>query len=326
MATLVAGLNACLTREEAILVLSTAFSLCYDPTCVLPMRAKNATWFHTNIPSQLALFFDFTSAMVLQRPRYGLDCTLGRRLREDYILMSRLAATCGLQEEISRKVNFGCKPYTRSLRTDLTLTLVALASQSSSWQASKLKRGTVFASHCPDISFHDGRLWVNLSMSPVIDLLYAIQSVGIPITIHEEESHLSPYAYKPSPSDLNVRLGLEHNFWFNSNEYNHILKTRSWWPNEGDFLDWKKTHSHRLISPGRDQSCLNGPKLLKWTKARASQARATRASTCHAKWTFDVCRNARHRFNPKPLKQHCQRRSLHFPPIDAAIHLASVYV
>ena len=40
MTTLVAGLNACLTPEDAILVLSTAFSVRYDPRCVLPAHGS----------------------------------------------------------------------------------------------------------------------------------------------------------------------------------------------------------------------------------------------------------------------------------------------
>ena len=96
IAILVAGLNACLSPTEAILVLSTALSLCYDPNCVLPM---NGTWLDTDIPTQVARFFDNRSALALQRPRYGLDSTLGRRLSEDYLLMSHLANECGLQED-----------------------------------------------------------------------------------------------------------------------------------------------------------------------------------------------------------------------------------
>lgn len=37
MTALVAGLNACLTPEDAILVLSTAFGVRYDLQCVLPV-------------------------------------------------------------------------------------------------------------------------------------------------------------------------------------------------------------------------------------------------------------------------------------------------
>lgn len=40
MNTLLAGLNACLTPENAVLALSTAFSVCYDPRCVLRARGS----------------------------------------------------------------------------------------------------------------------------------------------------------------------------------------------------------------------------------------------------------------------------------------------
>ena len=81
MTTLVAGLNACLTPEDAILVLSTVFSLRYDLRCVLPARG---TWScprntcdgasslsckkkhpRSNILSPVSLFFEKGSAKFL---------------------------------------------------------------------------------------------------------------------------------------------------------------------------------------------------------------------------------------------------------------------
>ena len=130
MTTLIAGLNASLNGKEALLVLSTALCLCYDPRCDLPM---DGNWFDTDIPSRVAVFFDTTSATALQRPRYGLDCTLDRRLREDYLLMSHLADRCGMQEEMYKKL--GSKASTGQPAVDLTLALVASISQTSSWRA-----------------------------------------------------------------------------------------------------------------------------------------------------------------------------------------------
>ena len=231
MATLVAGLDACLTPEEAVLVLSTAFSLCHDPQCVLP---ANETWLSMDIPSRVALFFDDASTTALQRPRYDLDCTLGRRLREDYLLLSRLANKCGLQEEVSKNVTVSYEASTGPQKADLTLTLVALVSQPSSWQASKVKGGT-WASLNQRILFDRGSLWVDASASLVIDLLYAIQSAGLPITINEEGNYQSLPFYRPTISNLN---DFDRKRWYQSKDYNYILKTRSWWPDRQDYLEW----------------------------------------------------------------------------------------
>ena len=233
MATLVAGLDACLTPDEAVLVLSTAFSLCYDPQCVLPV---NETWLSADIPSRVALFFDDESTTTLQRPRYGLNSTLGQRLREDYILLSRLANKCGLQEEVSKKVNVSYEASAAPQKADLTLSLVALVSQPSSWQASKVKRGT-WASLNQRILFDRGSLWVDASASLVIDLLYAIQSAGVPITINENEygNYQSLPFYRPTISNL---VDFDRKRWYQSKDYDYILKTRSWWPDRQDYLDW----------------------------------------------------------------------------------------
>ena len=230
MATLVAGLDACLTQEEAVLVLSTAFSLCYDPRCVLPV---NETWL-SDIPSRVALFFDDASATALQRPRYGLDCTLGRRLKEDYFLLLRLANKCGLQDDVSQRVDVSYEASTRPQRADLTLALVALVSQPLSWQASKVKRGT-WASLDQRILFHRGSLWVDASATLVIDFLYAIQLAGVPIKINEDGTSQSPPFEDPEILDLDAS---SVHSWYRSEDYNRVLKTRSWWPDREDYLDW----------------------------------------------------------------------------------------
>ena len=230
MATLVACLNCCLDPEEAVLVLSTAFSICYDPQCVLPL---NETWLSMDLLSQVALFFDDASTTALQRPRYGLDCTLGRRLREDYFLLSRLANKCDLQDDVSQRVEVSYLTSTRPQKADLTLTLVALVSQPLSWQASKVRRGT-WVSLDQRILFHRGSLWVDASASLVIDLLYAIQLAGVPITINEDGTSQSPPVRKPKILNLS---GFDPKKWYRSKDYNHVLKTRSWWPNREDYLD-----------------------------------------------------------------------------------------
>ena len=242
MATLVAGLNACLTPEEAALVLSTAFSICYDPRCVLPMSGP---CLDMDFPSRVAEFFYDRSTTALQRPRYGLDCTLGRRLREDYYLLSRLANKCGLQEEVSKNVNVSYEASTGPQRADLTLTLVALVSQPSSWQVSKIKREALLWLH-QHILFHRGSLWVDASAGLVIDLLYAIQLAGIPITINEVgTSQLLPY-------DGMEMVDLNPGTWYRSKDYNHVLKTRSWWPAREDYQKWiKNTYKSRDCTPSR---------------------------------------------------------------------------
>ena len=222
MTTLVAGLNACLTPEEAVLVLSTALSLRYDPRCVLPR--KGTCLLDTDIPSRVALLFSKGSAIALQRPRYGLDCTLGRRLREDYVLMSHLANNCGLQEEISRKVNVGCSfnIYKGQQRADLTLALVALTSQSSSWQARQVARET-FMDPSPRILFDNAILYVDPSASQVVDFLHAIQSAGLSIDIEGEEVYVVP----SSPIQ---RRGPNFESRYRSKKYSDKLKDCSWWP------------------------------------------------------------------------------------------------
>lgn len=143
MTTLVAGLNVFLTSEAAVLVLSTAFSVRCDPQCVLPpsgtwsypsktherygFRLACATHPRSDVPSQVRLVFEKGSAKVLQRPRYGLDCTIGWRLAEDYALISHVANICGLQEESNRSVS--CDTLTEQLKVNMTLILVALTSQ-----------------------------------------------------------------------------------------------------------------------------------------------------------------------------------------------------
>lgn len=231
MTTLVAGLNACLAPEEAIQVLSTAFSLRHDTRCVLP---KETTWSNTDLPNQVALFFDKGSTTALQMPLFGLDCTLGRRLKEDYNIMSHLANKSGLQEEISMTVNVDRKASIAQRRADLTLALVALTSQSSSWHASKVVRGT-FEHPSPRILFYDGKLCVDESAGLVVDLLWAIQSAGILITIPEQgRENWSPPFHRPKLLELS---DLDRETWYQSVPYNALLKSFTWWPGLDDYRD-----------------------------------------------------------------------------------------
>ena len=114
MTALVAGLNACLTPEDAMLVLSTALSVRYNSRCLLPACgncSRGRDSLHCDCIPQKAsdvrfqvrrIFEKGSRQMRLQRPRFGLDCTTGKRLVEDSVLMSQLADQCGLQEESNR--------------------------------------------------------------------------------------------------------------------------------------------------------------------------------------------------------------------------------
>ena len=69
--------------------------------------------------------------------------TIGKRLAEDFILLSHLADKCGLQEEMGRSLasSSDTGSHTRQEagqsadrdRADLTLALVALTSQTLPW-------------------------------------------------------------------------------------------------------------------------------------------------------------------------------------------------
>lgn len=185
-----------------------------------------------------AILFEMGSGNFLHRPRFGLDCTIGRRLAEEYALMSHLADICGLQEEINRGV--GCKTFGEHLRADLTLTLVALTSQVSPWEA---RPGTGIntnqASHFDlegfvhRIYYYEGSLYVDPSASPVIDFLYAIESAGISIKLPTRSSVLgfAPDEYFSSlPTRMEGIRQTGHQAWYESREYSRILKTTCWWP------------------------------------------------------------------------------------------------
>lgn len=102
--------------------------------------------------------------------------------------MSHLGHLCGLQEDFNRGV--GCKSFGGQLRVDLTLALVALTSQET---PSKAQLGMLVdtnrASHLGlelfvhNIFFYGASLYVQSSVCPVIDFLYAVESAGIPITL-----------------------------------------------------------------------------------------------------------------------------------------------
>lgn len=253
MTTLVAGLNVFLASEAAVLVLSTAFSVRCDPQCVLPrsgtwsypsktyerygFRLACATHPRAEIPSQVRLVFEKGSVKVLQRSRYVLDCTIGRRLAEDYALMSHLANICGLQEEINRSVS--CDTFAEQLKVNLTLILIALTSQALPWKA-RLARMTserwypsMEREHC--IFFYKGSVYLDSYSNPVLfHFLYAIQSAGLPISIHTVE-HMEPFGH-----DLNFLRPSDRQAWYESKEYSRVLKTESWWPSRLAYADWQE--------------------------------------------------------------------------------------
>lgn len=270
MTNLVAGLNACLTPEDALLVLSTALSVRYDPRCVLP---PHGSWSclpfsvrcnsddllspvctkhpQSNIPSQVHRFFEKGSQQTkLQRARYGLDCTIGKRLAEDLILMSHLAENCGLQGEMneyhasssSMGSHFGLS--TQRDKADLTLALVALISQTLPWTVKVISRWDakwrsphsiyrVLFIPCLGRSIME----VDTSATIVTEFLNAIQSTGIPISVVQHDcSHYYSQFY-PHMKEIPTS---DRQAWYESVEYHHLLKTESWCPSVGAYKEWKR--------------------------------------------------------------------------------------
>ena len=155
MTALVAGLKTCLTPEDAMSVLSTALSVRYDSGCLLPAcgncsRGRDLLDCYcinqraSGVPFQVRQIFEKGSQQVkLRRPRFGLDCTTGKRLVEDFVLMSQLADQCGLQEASNRSSSFASKmgsqiqqpfgPLAERDKADLTLALVGLSLQTKPW-------------------------------------------------------------------------------------------------------------------------------------------------------------------------------------------------
>ncbi len=110
LAAMVACLNARLTAERVTLVMSTALSIRYDHRCILPLKQSVEIGrspdspdirYVSDIPTSVRNFYVHgCPSTMLRRPRFGPDCTLGRRLAEDNGLLSDLAPTSGLQEEL----------------------------------------------------------------------------------------------------------------------------------------------------------------------------------------------------------------------------------
>ena len=277
MTTLVAGLNACLIPEDAILVLSTAFSVCYDPRCVLPaqgtwscpcfpVRCKSdslsACTKHpqSDIPSQVRRFFEEGSQQAnLQRPRYGLDCTIGKRLAEDFILMSHLADKCGLQEEMRRPFAFSSSTGSRTRqksgmsvnrdRADLTLALVALTSQTLPWTVEVVRGGSAHSMHRAIFVRYYERsvLQVHKSATMVECFVNVIKGTGIPISVRESDpkGRVDLARFYPHMEDVPKS---DRQAWYESVRYSHILKNVTWCPSAGHYREWA-----RLRTPGLEQ-------------------------------------------------------------------------
>lgn len=127
---------------------------------------------------------------MLRRPRFGPDCTLGRRLAEDIGLLSDLAPTSGLQEELFEHSgsNSSAKPMSSLVEAaDLTLALIGLISQKwprivRSAQDTKtlrrLKHSLLFQQDC---------LNVDASTTILRELFRALEIAGIFIHYELEE-------------------------------------------------------------------------------------------------------------------------------------------
>ena len=226
MTALVAGLNTCLPPEVATLVLSTALSVRYDSRCLLPAcgncsRGTNSLHCRcinqndSDIPFQVRRVFEQGSQQVrLQRPRFGLDCTIGKRLVEDYNRMSQLADQCGLQEESSRhfvstsevgpQTQQPFRPLTERDTADLTLVVVGLTSKTWLRPREALTRDPSQPVYGVDLDsiFED-----HSSASPVVRFLNAIHAVGLRVSPPAAGDDLG-VASKPfviHPSIVNLR-------------------------------------------------------------------------------------------------------------------------
>lgn len=149
-----------------------------------------------------------------------LDCTIGKRLAEDFILMSQLAEKCGLQEETSR--SFASSSVTRSHvtqelglsanrdRADLTLALVALISQTLPWTIKLISRGEPHSMHHALFVYCRSRsiLQVHTSAMVVRKFVNGIQSTGIPISVEEGDwSQCYPHMRRVPKSDHRASYG-----------------------------------------------------------------------------------------------------------------------
>ncbi|KAM0802013.1 hypothetical protein BDR22DRAFT_888067 [Usnea florida] len=195
MTALVAGLNACLTPEDAMLVLSTALSVRYNSRCLLPAcgncsRGRDSLHCYcmpqeaSDVRFQVRRIFEKGSQqMRLKRPRFGLDCNTGKRLVEDFVLMSQLADQCGLQEESSRcftsssrmgsQIQQPSGPLTERDKADLTLAVVGLTLQTRPWVRPWVSKAVTHDGSCPEY-----RMDLDRSASPVARFVDAIHAVG----------------------------------------------------------------------------------------------------------------------------------------------------
>ena len=88
LASLVAGLRAHLSVELVVSVMSIAFSVRYDPRCILPVKwTPQCANMNDNSPSDIPIqihqyFAAGAPTTSLKRPRYELDSILGQRLAE----------------------------------------------------------------------------------------------------------------------------------------------------------------------------------------------------------------------------------------------------
>ena len=294
MTTLVAGLNACLTPKDAILVLSTAFSVCYDPHCVLPAQG---TWScprfpvrcnsgslsacikhpQSDIPSQVRRFFEEGAQQAkLQRPRYGLDCTIGKRLAEDFILMSHLADKCGLQEEMRRPFAFsssmGSHPKqisgmsTNRDKADLTLALVAMTSQTLPWTVKVVRGGNPHSMHRAILVRYHGRSVLQVHKSAtMVEYFVRKSDPGGWVDLAQFHPHIAGVQVSMSESDQGDWARIfphmegfpkrDRQAWYESVEYNHLSKTETWCPLAGAYREWE-----RFRTPGPKQRGTNTPK------------------------------------------------------------------
>ena len=200
--------------------------------------------------------------------------------------MSHLADKCGLQEEMGRSfASSSTGSHTTQIprmsvsrdKVDLTLALVALISQTLPWAVKIVDKGVPPSTHRITFVRDQGRsvLQVHKSATIVEDYVDCIKWTGIPISERESDPEETVLPRKEPWSRAWVRNrgpGERSDYarcyahmeevpksnrqaWYESVEYNHILKTVTWFPSAGAYQEWE-----RFRTPGLKQRGINTPK------------------------------------------------------------------
>ena len=258
MMALAAGLETQLSPDRALLVMSTALSLRYDPKCIAFDPQIETQSVHISTAERYLVLklwvwriLDVPQGCGSCKPRYTLKSVIGRRLREDMESLSRLAELCGLKEEIfcsvktpSKDSQFsGADPWgPLPAAVDLILTLLGLISQSGRWTVkivqsngyapfknidwSELSESFYHEFKEQNVLFYDGSLYVSSSATTLMDFLNSIAAVGIDLEIEKIDE-------LPSIPDYNyIKRSWNVHKWFEQASYAEYLKRVGWIPSE----------------------------------------------------------------------------------------------